>query len=83
MRDFSAGAAVGITLMAAVFLAIRITAVPTITHAVGVISRCGVYAVATIDSSGAVEVYDSEREARAERPAELEDFPLVDDLSPA
>lgn len=36
-----------------------------IVHAIGVVSQCGIYAVATIDSSGAVEVYNAAREAPA------------------
>lgn len=39
---------------------------PTITHAIGVVSECGIYAVLTVDSSGAVEAYDAAREAPAE-----------------
>ena len=38
---------------------------PEITRAIGVVSPCGIYAVATIDSSGAVELYNAAREAPA------------------
>jgi hypothetical protein len=43
----------------------KLLATPDITHAIGVISQCGIYAVATIDSLGGVEVYDAAREAPA------------------
>lgn len=57
----SLGVMAGISLMA--WLATH--APVDLTHAIGVISQCGIYAVATIDSSGAVEIYDAAREATA------------------
>jgi hypothetical protein len=56
-----AGVLVGYSL----FGLLQQLATPDITHAIGVISRCGIYAVATIDSLGGVEAYDAAREAPA------------------
>jgi hypothetical protein len=36
---------------------------PRVTHAVGVVSPCGVYAVVASKSDGTFEVYDAENEA--------------------
>jgi hypothetical protein len=58
-------AAFGVGIGAALWAFTNQEPEPVITHAIGVISQCGIYAVATIDSSGALEVYDAAREAPA------------------